>query len=321
MAGNVAPSTGIEVRRLTVDDVPNLERFVAAARARGDIAPSSDSEGIYFLRYAAIDPDHVAIAVVGETLVGVISPEFKALVVEPGRRRKGIGRLLVAEGLAIERERDRPDVLIGRALDDSGGRAFLLATGFAYHSTLWDMALPEDRHVEGPLWPAGVQVRSLDRSRDMDVFVELFNAAFADHVTPLQLDPAQAELLDDPEIEDADMLLVETREGPPVAVGFCATVPRRPGGIVAPVADIWTIGVQPGWQGRGLGRQLLRWGVERLRGIGARQVTLSVNGRNERALGLYEQEGFVRERTRERWARPVAGEDTPGSVIPPPGAR
>jgi ribosomal protein S18 acetylase RimI-like enzyme len=52
-----------------------------------------------------------------------------------------------------------------------------------------------------------------------------------------------------------------------------------------------------------LGRQLLRWGVRYLRSIGAPAVSLSVNARNERALGLYESEGFVRSATRERWAR------------------
>ncbi len=34
-------------------------------------------------------------------------------------------------------------------------------------------------------------------------------------------------------------------------------------------------------------------------------MTLSVNGRNAGALGLYESEGFQRTSTRERWARPV----------------
>ena len=32
-----------------------------------------------------------------------------------------------------------------------------------------------------------------------------------------------------------------------------------------------------------------------------------MNGRNPRALGLYEAEGFHRTATRERWARPVPG--------------
>jgi mycothiol synthase len=88
-------------------------------------------------------------------------------------------------------------------------------------------------------------------------------------------------------------------------VAFCATTPIRTDGIVAGDGEIWTIGVRPDRQGAGLGRQLLRWGARRLRSIGVSTVSLSVNGRNERALGLYESDGFVRSRTRERWARPV----------------
>ena len=70
------------------------------------------------------------------------------------------------------------------------------------------------------------------------------------------------------------------------------------------------MGVRPGLQGRGHGRQLLRWGVEHLRATGVETVTLSVNGRNPRALGLYEAEGFHRTSTRERWARPVPPADS-----------
>ena len=46
-------------------------------------------------------------------------------------------------------------------------------------------------------------------------------------------------------------------------------------------------------------------GIGHLREVGASTVTLSVNGRNPRALGLYEAEGFHRTATRERWARPA----------------
>ncbi len=93
-------------------------------------------------------------------------------------------------------------------------------------------------------------------------------------------------------------------------VGFCASEPRRlADGGVEPRAEIWTVGVHPDLQGRGLGRALLRWGIHHLRGLGVQVVNLSVNGRNPRALGLYEAEGFHRTATRERWARPVPGPD------------
>ena len=103
---------------------------------------------------------------------------------------------------------------------------------------------------------------------------------------------------------ESDLLVAEERRASWSA--FSATEPqRREDGGVEPRAEIWTIGVRPDRQGAGLGRQLLRWGVAHLRELGVETVTLSVNGRNPRALGLYESEGFVRTSTRERWARPV----------------
>jgi mycothiol synthase len=65
--------------------------------------------------------------------------------------------------------------------------------------------------------------------------------------------------------------------------------------------------VRTGEQGRGLGRQLLRWGVQHLRAQGVGTVSLAVNGTNARALRLYESEGFVRSTTRDRWSRPIIG--------------
>jgi len=68
--------------------------------------------------------------------------------------------------------------------------------------------------------------------------------------------------------------------------------------------EIAWIGVRPEAQGRGLGRELLRWGVARLRAY-APVVYLTVNVTNPRALALYERHGFVRTAEKPRWARPV----------------
>jgi mycothiol synthase len=110
--------------------------------------------------------------------------------------------------------------------------------------------------------------------------------------------------MSDPSVEDADTLVVEDQATGEL-VGFCATAPVRTDGAIGEKGEIWTIGVRPDRQGRGLGRGLLRAGVARLRSLGVRDVDLSVNARNEHALRLYEDEGFVRTRTRERWTRPV----------------
>jgi mycothiol synthase len=231
----------------------------------------------------------------------------KAIVVAPDRRRAGIGRRLVDAGLAIEARRGRPNLLLGIVPDDALATAFAVATGFGYHSTLWDLELPASRSVVQPVWPAGHVARPIDRARDLEGWVGLFNAAFADHATPLQLDlHAMAANFAEPTVEDADTLVVEDASGE--LVGFCAAEPQRTSeGGVEPRAEIWTIGVRRDRQGQGLGRQLLRWGVAYLRGLGVEQVELSVNARNPHALALYETEGFMRTATRDRWARPVPG--------------
>jgi ribosomal protein S18 acetylase RimI-like enzyme len=137
----------------------------------------------------------------------------------------------------------------------------------------------------------------------------VFNEAFADHATPMQTDLRIVNtMLDDPDNDEADMIVVEDLRSGEI-VGFCGVDPQRRGGIVGEHAELWSIGVRPDRQGRGLGRQLVRAGVGRARALGARRIGLAVNGRNESALGLYESEGFVRSRTRDRWSRRVgAGE-------------
>lgn len=193
---------------------------------------------------------------------------------------------------------------MGRMPDDEPAREFLVATRFAFHSVLWDLTLEASTEIAPPAWPAGVVARTIDPDRDIERWVELFNSAFASHATPLQIDPEFARASrDDPDFDAADTLVVEDELG--ALVAFCAVAPVRHGGVVEPHGEIWTVGVRPDLQGMGLGRQLLRWGAGYLRSIGVTDIALSVNGRNERALGLYESEGFVRTRTRERWARPV----------------
>ena len=295
----------VTIRRLATGDAASLTALVERARDAGELLGSSSPHGEWLVRPALYEPSMAAVAEIDGILAGVVLPDPKALVVEPAHRRRGIGRALVEVGLEIEREQGRGALLLGVVPGDVAGHAFLRATGFAYHSTVWDLDLASGVTVAGPAWPGGLTARTFDRARDIGPWVRLFNAAFADHATPLQLDEAGVRAgWGEPPARDEDLLIVEAADGEPV--GFCASDPRRlDGDAVVPRGEIWTIGVAPAWQGRGIGRQLLRWGVGWLRQVGVVTVTLSVNGRNPRALGLYESEGFVRTSTRERWARPV----------------
>ena len=304
------------VRELVAADAEGVAGAVKAGREHGEFRASSDAEGAYVVKAFEVDPSIFGGAFVDGRLIGLVSPEFKFTLVAPPFRRHGIGRQLIELAERMERERGRPNVLMGRLPDDESAKAFLEATGFAFHSTLWDLELPPDAAVAPAAWRPGLEARDFDRTRDTEPWIALFNAAFADHATPLQLDPTFiAAGMDDPSIEDADTLVVEDLASGEL-VGFCATAPVRSDGAIGPKGEIWTIGVRPDRQGQGLGRQLLRWGVARLRSIGVHDIDLSVNNRNEHALRLYEDEGFVRTRTRERWARPVRSEIPAGDEGP-----
>lgn len=300
---------GLTVRPLSPEaDAGAFTALVGRANAAGELRASADPHGDWTLRYALRDPDEVAVAQVDGALVGFVLPGPKVTVVEPAWRRRGIGRALVDAAAAIETRQGNDAVIMGVLPDDEGSSAFLAATGFAYHSTVWDLDMAPGVSVPMPAWPDGVRARPIDGSRDLPAWVELFNEAFATHPTPLQM-RLESTVADwgkpFPEREE-DIVLAEAADG--TLLGFCCADPaRRPGGAPAPRGEIWTIGVRTGEQGRGLGRQLLRWGVRHLRDQGVETATLAVNGTNARALRLYESEGFVRTTTRDRWARPIVG--------------
>jgi mycothiol synthase len=302
-----------DIRRIGPDDLAVLAVEVERARAAGEFRASAYPAGAQFLdsfRYAPA-PAAAAFAADG-SVVGFVSPDFKLIAVRPEARRRGIGTLLADAAVEMERERGRPSVLMGTLPGDAVGEAFMRATGFNHHSTVWDLELPLGVIVPAPDWPDGVSPLPFSRELHLRVWAELHNAAFADHPTPMVIDLTALETSPaDPSVHDLDTILaVDAATGE--MIGFCSTFADRHDGRPGPEAELWAIGVAPDRQGQGIGRQLLRWGVGHLRSVGVSDVRLSVNSGNEGALGLYRREGFVPWRTRERWARAVDPQNQAG---------
>lgn len=57
--------------------------------------------------------------------------------------------------------------------------------------------------------------------------------------------------------------------------------------------NVLSMGIRPGWRGRGLGQRFLMGVMDRLRARGLRAVNLSVSEDNRRAIRLYREAGFV----------------------------
>ena len=104
------------------------------------------------------------------------------------------------------------------------------------------------------------------------------------------------------ELDSAHNHYVAARDGR-VLVGY-AGISRL--GRNAPYEyEIHTIGVDPSYQGRGIGRELL----DRLLVIaGGDTIYLEVRTDNEPAIGLYESVGFVKMGVRKRYYR-ISGAD------------
>jgi mycothiol synthase len=94
----------------------------------------------------------------------------------------------------------------------------------------------------------------------------------------------------------AEGLIICKLEGTPI--GYCWTKRHSPA-----VGEIYVIAIDPGAAGRGLGRQLLRRGLEHLTGEGCDRAIVYVDDRNRRAIALYESEGFTLNRTERVFER------------------
>ena len=69
---------------------------------------------------------------------------------------------------------------------------------------------------------------------------------------------------------------------------------------------IYGFAIDPAWQGRGIGSDVLRRICRLLMDEGARQVGLEVAVDNDRALGLYTSTGFTEVTTEDYYALPTA---------------
>jgi mycothiol synthase len=289
------PTDSIDYQVLTSARVAEVIDLLRAARASGELRNFSDPE--FDRLYARFEdlPGESTIALADGTIAGLNAENGLVLYVRPEWRQRGIGRRLVELSLANE-----PEMELVPDENEPGSFDFLRAIGFSYDHQMQQMRRPAELPAVEINVPDGFALRSYEH-RDFERYFPLWNRAFLDHPTPLQttierMSAAHNRAGFDP----ASISLIHRAEDRDDLVGFITTRPvfEENG---EPVGPIGSIGTDRSVRGLGLGRVLLRRGIERLKQHGAGAINLEVVTINERALSLYESEGFLPKQSWEFW--------------------
>jgi mycothiol synthase len=262
------------------------------------------------------EPELAAVAVEEERVVGWVVPVLDDLTVDLPYRRRGHGRRLIEAGRILAARAGDPHLRLW-VPRRPGPVAFASAVGLRYHSSLWQLRLASDEVVAEPRFPDDVVVRGIEPGRDEPALAALANTAFLDHPSPLTLEPDVLRVaLAQPDFDPSTILLVAPAADPERSVAFCRIV-VYPGDDGQVVGEVKLVGVHPEFRGRGLGRELVRWGVAQVRERGAQDVLLAVEGENVGALRLYQALGFREHVEWPHWVIPVADAgvgDRPGGL-------
>lgn len=292
------------VRPATAADLPAIGALGHAAIDGGDFPDATHGDVERNLASLAAEPESAYVAIEDGRVAGYIAPRHNDLVVDRAHRRRGHATALVEAALPYVKDvLGHPYLLLYVPPGDNSGRGFAEARGFAYRASLYWMERPAGDACPVPDFPIGFVSRPWDPERDaIPGFVELLNATFADHPTPVSwTEPVIRAANAAPEFDPRDILLVAPADDPERVVAFCRArlyPDDRP-----PYGEVKLIGVLPPWRGRGLGRALLRWGVRHLQDRGVPTISLAVSAANEHALRMYEAHGFRRAVEWPQWSR------------------
>jgi mycothiol synthase len=157
--------------------------------------------------------------------------------------------------------------------------------------------------------PEGLGTRRFVVGHDEEAWLRVNALAFADHpeqgrVTRQDLDQRIAQDWFDP----AGFILIEdTREPAPVLVASHWTKVVRPDapGVEPTVGEVYVVGVDPAYQGQGLGRAVMLLGLAHLRERGLTEAMLYVDADNLAAVATYSRLDFARSAVDIMYARIV----------------
>jgi mycothiol synthase len=148
----------------------------------------------------------------------------------------------------------------------------------------------DDLHVESPT--STLNVRAFLPGVDNDAWIEVNNQAFADHPEQGAWDRQSLQTrLNEHWFDPSGFLLLLDDDR--IAASCWTKIHELP---EVRTGEIYVIFVSPGYQGRGLGNQILRFGLDSIHHRGVHRASLFVEDSNTPAIKMYEKMGFVTKR-------------------------
>jgi mycothiol synthase len=204
------------------------------------------------------------------------------IVVDPDRRRAGVGRRILDELLA-----DGESHFWAHG-DLPAAQALAASTGLTAERTLLVLRLTFDGPPAPERVPDGVTLRSFEPA-DADAVIAVNGRAFAHHPEQGAMDRADFDRRTSSEWFDPAGLFVAERGGR--IIGFHWTkVETQPD--AGAVGEVYVVGIDPDAQGGGLGTALTARGLRHMHELGVPVVDLYVEGDNAPALKVYRNLGF-----------------------------
>jgi mycothiol synthase len=228
-------------------------------------------------------------------------------VVDPGNRRRGVGSTLVhavedaLQPDAATSDRDAATLQIWSHGDLDGARALADREGYSSVRELWFMRRPlrtDTDSLPAVSLPEGFTARHFIVGQDEDAWLHVNARAFVDHpeqgrMTRLDLDRRIAQSW----FDATGFILIEDIRGtaPVLAASHWTKVVAAEDPQVSPTeGEVYVVGVDPEYQGLGLGRSVTVLGLAHLVERGLAEAVLYVDADNTAAVTTYSRLGFTR---------------------------
>lgn len=294
--GQSADVLAMAVRAATHDGVRPLSEQTVLDVRRLPGSPAGESPTRHLL--IEENSDSPRPGVVAYAHVELSDPPSAEIVVDPDRRHAGHGRALAQEVL-----RRWPTTRFWAHGDLPAARNLFSSLDLSPVRQLWQMTRPlrgEWSELPEVSLPEGFTLRSFEVGRDEERWLRVNARAFADH--PEQGRMTLSDLRDrtqEPWFDPHGFLLIEHRDADEqrddlAAFHWTKVEPAEPGHSVPTSGEVYVVGVDPAYQGRGLGKVVTLVGLHHLRSRGLASATLYVEGDNDPALATYHRLGFER---------------------------